>query len=269
MPTAVSAFATLNFVSSLVRLNPPSPNATSASTIIFHFSSRSIASPTKRESYALMNKTGGRIPPISSSIAPRRRFHLRHTQVLLLCRCPTPISPPAHSCSGRKPTPKVNFDLFGLHSTCCIASRDRPGLIASSSEDGCVCWFDMRCKDLLFTMDVAQNPISSLCFKPENEVKVLDVHMITCNLKSSFLAAADDGGDIKIIDIGQKCLYKTLRAAHGSVSFNYFSFTSLKPPKRSLRDIAELYGSELSIKGIQEYRNSSGLKQSANLMDMS
>ncbi|KAL4563336.1 hypothetical protein LXL04_027377 [Taraxacum kok-saghyz] len=131
-------------------------------------------------------------------------------------------------------------------ATCCIASRDRPGLIASSSEDGCICWFDMRCKDLLFTMDVAQNPISSLCFKPgnediiyvssENEVKVLDVHMlaswkplesfnynkeeinqITCNSKSSFLAAADDGGDIKIIDIGQKCLYKTLRAAHQSI----------------------------------------------------
>ncbi|KAI3710129.1 hypothetical protein L2E82_39903 [Cichorium intybus] len=131
-------------------------------------------------------------------------------------------------------------------ATCCIASRDRPGLIASSAEDGCVCWFDMRCKDLLSTMDVAQNPISSLCFKPgnediiyvssENEVKVFDVHMlaswkplesfnynkeeinqITCNSKSSFLAAADDGGDIKIIDIRQKCLYKTLRAAHESI----------------------------------------------------
>ncbi|KAI3495375.1 hypothetical protein L1887_37706 [Cichorium endivia] len=131
-------------------------------------------------------------------------------------------------------------------ATCCIASRDRPGLIASSAEDGCVCWFDMRCKDLLFTMDAAQNPISSLCFKPgnediiyvssENEVKVFDVHMlaswkplesfnynkeeinqITCNSKSSFLAAADDGGDIKIIDIRQKCLYKTLRAAHESI----------------------------------------------------
>ncbi|KAL4584031.1 hypothetical protein LXL04_008621 [Taraxacum kok-saghyz] len=45
-----------------------------------------------------MKKAGGRIPPISSSIAPRRRFHLRYTQVLLLCCCPTPISPPAHTC---------------------------------------------------------------------------------------------------------------------------------------------------------------------------
>ncbi|XP_076895833.1 uncharacterized protein LOC143548604 [Bidens hawaiensis] len=131
-------------------------------------------------------------------------------------------------------------------ATSCIASGNRPGLIASAAEDGSVCWFDMRCKDALFTMDVAQNPISSLCFKPgnedivyvssETEVRVFDVHMlaswkplesynynkeeinqITCNSKSSFLAAADDGGDIKIIDIRQKCLYKTLRAAHDSI----------------------------------------------------
>ncbi|PWA71151.1 transducin/WD40 repeat-like superfamily protein [Artemisia annua] len=131
-------------------------------------------------------------------------------------------------------------------ATCCIASTHRPGLIASSDEDGRVCWFDMRSKDVLYTMDVAQNPISSLCFKQgnedilymssENEVKVFDVHMlaswkplesynynkeeinqITCNSKSSFIAAADDGGDIKIIDIRQKCLYKTLRAAHESI----------------------------------------------------
>lgn len=40
------------------------------------------------------------------------------------------------------------------------------GIISWYMQDGCVCWFDMRCKDLLFTMDAAQNPISSLCFKP-------------------------------------------------------------------------------------------------------
>ncbi|KAK1422742.1 hypothetical protein QVD17_18028 [Tagetes erecta] len=144
-------------------------------------------------------------------------------------------SPPARRLKGHKAI-----------ATSCIASGHRPGIIVSSDEDGRVCWFDMRCKDVVSTMDVAQNPISSLCFKPgnediiyvssENEVKVFDVHMlaswtplesynynkeeinqITCNSKSSFLAAADDGGDIKIIDIRQKCLYKTLRAAHESI----------------------------------------------------
>ncbi|XP_071726526.1 uncharacterized protein [Rutidosis leptorrhynchoides] len=145
-------------------------------------------------------------------------------------------TPPARRLKGHKAI-----------TTCCISSRHRPGLIASSDEDGCICVFDMRCKDALFTMnDVSPNPISSLCFdsgnedimyvSSENEVKVFDVHMlaswkplnvynynkeeinqIACNSKSSFIAAADDGGDIKIIDIRQKCLYKTLRAAHESI----------------------------------------------------
>ncbi|KAL3522531.1 hypothetical protein ACH5RR_015365, partial [Cinchona calisaya] len=132
-------------------------------------------------------------------------------------------------------------------ATCCIASRDRPGVVATAAEDGCVCWFDLRCKDVLFVMDVGDNnPISSLCFKPgnedmvyvsiANEVKCFDVHLgaswkplecysynkdeinqIACNSKSSFLAAADDCGDVKIIDIRQHCLYKTLRAGHSSI----------------------------------------------------
>ncbi|GAV57597.1 WD40 domain-containing protein/Cellulose_synt domain-containing protein [Cephalotus follicularis] len=131
-------------------------------------------------------------------------------------------------------------------ATCCIASRDRPGLVATGAEDGCVCWFDMRCKDVLLVMDVSKEPISSLCFKPGNEdivyvssgkeVKCFDLHMpiswkplesysynkdeinqIACNSKSSFLACADDGGDVKIVDIHQKCLYKTLRAGHTSI----------------------------------------------------
>ncbi|XAR59275.1 hypothetical protein NMG60_11015023 [Bertholletia excelsa] len=131
-------------------------------------------------------------------------------------------------------------------ATCCISSRDRPGLIASSGEDGCICWFDMRCKDVVFILDVGNDPISSLCFKPGNEdvihvsmgseVKMFDVKLaaswkclqiynynkeeinqIACNSRSSFLAAGDDGGDVKIIDINQHCLYKTLRAGHLSI----------------------------------------------------
>ncbi|KAF3451289.1 hypothetical protein FNV43_RR07384 [Rhamnella rubrinervis] len=131
-------------------------------------------------------------------------------------------------------------------ATCCVSSRDRPGLVLTSGEDGCVCWFDMRCKDVVYTMEVGNEAISSICFKPGNEnilyvssgmeVKGFDLDMapswqplesfqynkeeinqIACNFKSSFLAAADDGGDIKIIDIHQKCLYKTLRAGHTSI----------------------------------------------------
>ncbi|GAA0158349.1 hypothetical protein LIER_15404 [Lithospermum erythrorhizon] len=69
-----------------------------------------------------------------------------------------------------------------------------------------------------------------------NEVKSFDVHMadswkplesynynkdeinqIGCNSKASFLAAADDSGDVKIIDIQQNRLYKSLRAGHATV----------------------------------------------------
>ncbi|KAL2524273.1 Transducin/WD40 repeat-like superfamily protein [Abeliophyllum distichum] len=139
--------------------------------------------------------------------------------------------------------------LRGLKATAtsCIASLHRPGLVAAADEEGYVCWFDLRCKDVLSTMDVGNtNPITSLCFKPGNEdiiyastgneVKCFDVHMaaswkqlesynynkdeinqIACHSKSSFLAAADDSGDVKIIDMQQQCLYKTLRAGHGSI----------------------------------------------------
>ncbi|XP_024024162.1 cellulose synthase A catalytic subunit 8 [UDP-forming] [Morus notabilis] len=131
-------------------------------------------------------------------------------------------------------------------ATCCVASRDRPGLVLTTGEDGSVCWFDMRCKDVVRTLEVGNEPLSSICFKSGNEnviyvssgkeVKSFDVHLanafkplesyvynkeeinqIALNYKSSFLAAADDGGDVKIIDISQKCLYKTLRAGHTSI----------------------------------------------------
>lgn len=130
-------------------------------------------------------------------------------------------------------------------ATCCIASRDRPGLVATSGEDGRVCWFDMRCKDVQLVMEIGKEPVSSLCFKPGKEdtiyvssgkeVKCFDVRLgtswtplecydynkeeinqIVCSSKS-FLAAADDGGEIKIIDIRQQCLYKTLRNGHSSI----------------------------------------------------
>ncbi|KAL5698286.1 hypothetical protein ACHQM5_029345 [Ranunculus cassubicifolius] len=129
--------------------------------------------------------------------------------------------------------------------TCSLASQSRPGVIATSGEDGYICWFDMRCKDVMFTMEV-HKPISSICFKHGNEevlyacsgtevisfdVRVAsswkpleiynynkeEINQVSCSSKSSFIAAADDSGDIKIIDIRQHCLYKTLRSAHTSI----------------------------------------------------
>lgn len=112
-------------------------------------------------------------------------------------------------------------------TTCCIASNNRPGFIATSGEDGCVCLFDLRCKDVLFVVNVGDDPVTSLCYKQDNEdiiyvssgneVKSFDLHQIVCSSKSSFIAAADDGGDVKIIDIRQHHPYKTLRNSHESI----------------------------------------------------
>ncbi|KAL6226690.1 PREDICTED: WD repeat-containing protein 53-like [Fragaria vesca subsp. vesca] len=134
-------------------------------------------------------------------------------------------------------------------ATCCIASAATPSLVATAAEDGCVCWFDMRCKEVMDIMEVGKEAVTSLCFKPGNEnvvyvssgkeVKSFDVRMgsscswkvvdcfeynkeeinqIACSSKASFLAAADDGGDIKIVDIRQQRIYKTLRADTGHTS---------------------------------------------------
>ncbi|KAJ4823173.1 Cellulose synthase A catalytic subunit 8 [UDP-forming] [Turnera subulata] len=112
-------------------------------------------------------------------------------------------------------------------ATCCVASRDRPGFVATSGEDGCICWFDIRCKDAQLVAEVSPEPISSLCFKTGNEdvifvssgseVKSFDMRMaipwtpmrsyrynkeeinqIACNSKAAFLASTDDSGDVKI-----------------------------------------------------------------------
>ncbi|PWZ32587.1 WD repeat-containing protein 53 [Zea mays] len=129
--------------------------------------------------------------------------------------------------------------------TCCVASSARPGVVASSGEDGCLCWFDLRTKDVLLTMEAANKPISSICFKPGNEdfvyisagneILSFDVRMGTQTKpletynynrdeinqiavsSKGFLAAADDSGDVKIVNTIQKCLYKRLREAHTSI----------------------------------------------------
>ncbi|XP_039808986.1 WD repeat-containing protein 53-like isoform X2 [Panicum virgatum] len=129
--------------------------------------------------------------------------------------------------------------------TCCVASSARPGVVASAGEDGCLCWFDLRTKDVLLTIEAANKPISSVCFKPGNEdfvyasagneILSFDVRMgpqskplETYNYNrdeinqiavtsKGYLAAADDSGDVKIVSTIQKCLYKRLREAHTSI----------------------------------------------------
>ncbi|BAD72990.1 putative G-protein beta [Oryza sativa Japonica Group] len=149
----------------------------------------------------------------------------------------------AAAAEGRKPRRLRGHKKGAV--TCCVASSSRPGVVASSGEDGCLCWFDLRTKDVLFTMEATNQPISSVCFKAGNEdlvyasagneilsfdvrmgpqAKPLDtynynrdeINQIAVSSKG-FLAAADDSGDVKIINTIQKSLYKRLREAHTSI----------------------------------------------------
>ncbi|KAK1275083.1 hypothetical protein QJS04_geneDACA023664 [Acorus gramineus] len=151
--------------------------------------------------------------------------------------------------AARPPPPPAKPRRLKGHEaalTCCIASRARPGVVVSSAEDGRICFFDLRCRDLLFSVEAGKGPVSSICYKGGNEDVVyaalgtevvgFDVHMasswkpletynynkdeinqISFSSRSTFLAAADDSGDVKIIDTRQKCLYKTLRSVHTSI----------------------------------------------------
>ncbi|XP_020517775.1 WD repeat-containing protein 53 isoform X3 [Amborella trichopoda] len=140
---------------------------------------------------------------------------------------------------------------------CCISSHINPNIIISSDEDGGICWFDIRCQDVVAILDVGKAPVASICFRPGkedilyassgSEIKSFDVHMassqkpletfnynkedinqIAVSFNSSFLAAADDSGDVKIIDIHQQCLYKTLRTGHTSICSSV-QFLSWRP----------------------------------------
>lgn len=64
-----------------------------------------------------------------------------------------------------------------MHMICTICPpspvfRALGGLIVMFSclilppQDGCLCWFDLRTKDVLLTMEATNRPISSICFKP-------------------------------------------------------------------------------------------------------
>ncbi|KAJ8545409.1 hypothetical protein K7X08_017992 [Anisodus acutangulus] len=108
-----------------------------------------------------------------------------------------------------------------------------PWCYCHAAEDGCVCWFDLRCKDKIFTMDVGKVTLFHQCVSSQVTASKLlhsynynkdEINQIACNSKSSFLAAVDDSGDVKIIDIRQNRMYKTLRNGHTSYLVFFKSF---------------------------------------------
>uniref|UniRef100_A0A0E0FI97 Uncharacterized protein n=1 Tax=Oryza nivara TaxID=4536 RepID=A0A0E0FI97_ORYNI len=99
---------------------------------------------------------------------------------------------PAAAAEGRKPR-RLRGHRKGA-VTCCVASSSRPGVVASSGEDGCLCWFDLRTKDVLFTMEATNQPISSMCFKAVSEEGILGGSYKVC-------AVARGDGAVDVVDL--------------------------------------------------------------------
>lgn len=130
---------------------------------------------------------------------------------------------------------------------CCVSSPSSPNVVASSSEDGSVCVFDIRtamcCHRLqcfggqavvsvlpahgyehllyaasgstVYCLDVRQgptgSPLQAYSFNAD------EINQVALNFKGTYLAAADDSGAVKVVDIRTHKLFKTLQGAHSNI----------------------------------------------------
>lgn len=130
---------------------------------------------------------------------------------------------------------------------CCHAPLTHPDLLATSSQDGTVCLFDLRDKDNVQRYDYfGHEGVSSVCFTSARcdvlyaaagaSVYCIDtrlgssggaamkfdfnseeINQVALNQKATYLAAADDSGEIKVIDLQSRKLQKTLRGIHTNI----------------------------------------------------
>lgn len=130
---------------------------------------------------------------------------------------------------------------------CCHAPLSAPQLVATSSQDGTVCLFDIRSNVAVQRLECfGREAVTSICFSPANSeilyagagraVYCMDVRLgssgrevqkynfnleeinqVALNQKASYLAAADDHGEIKVIDLHTHKLMKTLHGVHTNI----------------------------------------------------
>ncbi|KAG0607602.1 hypothetical protein M758_8G041800 [Ceratodon purpureus] len=130
---------------------------------------------------------------------------------------------------------------------CCASRPDSPHVVASSSEDGSVCIFDIRtamcCHRLqyfggqavvsvlpapgsehvlyaaagstVYCLDVRQGPTGSPL--QTYSFNVEEINQVALNFKGTYLAAADDSGAVKVIDTRTHKVFKTLQGAHSNI----------------------------------------------------
>ncbi|KAL2631009.1 hypothetical protein R1flu_015695 [Riccia fluitans] len=141
------------------------------------------------------------------------------------------------------------FKLRGHNASvlCCTTSSSSPHSVFSSSEDGNMCVFDLRTKSCVSTHQISgEEGVTSICLKPGEDnqlyaaagsaIHCLDlrlgssgrelqkydfstdeINQVVVNHKATYLAAGDDSGEIKVIDLSNHKLYKTLRGGHTTI----------------------------------------------------
>ncbi|KAK3259969.1 hypothetical protein CYMTET_31057 [Cymbomonas tetramitiformis] len=131
-------------------------------------------------------------------------------------------------------------------SNLCCEVNPEGTLLAVGSEDGGVTLIDLRNSERCQQKFHLENDVPSLCFSPvhsyslfiaeECTISVYDlrtgesgdpvqrynfnqeeVNQIVLNRKGTVLAAADDSGDVKIVDIQKHSLQKTLKGSHSNI----------------------------------------------------
>ncbi|BBN09939.1 WD repeat-containing protein 53 [Marchantia polymorpha subsp. ruderalis] len=130
---------------------------------------------------------------------------------------------------------------------CCEFPTASPDSVISSSEDGSVRVFDLRSKGCVVTLNISSgDAVTSICLKngdssqlycaAGNTVHSFDIRLgssgrelqkydhntdeinqVALNRNATYMAAADDSGEIKIIDLNNNKLYKTLRGVHTNI----------------------------------------------------
>ncbi|KAL3688876.1 hypothetical protein R1sor_015185 [Riccia sorocarpa] len=141
------------------------------------------------------------------------------------------------------------FKLRGHNASvlCCTTSSTSPDSVFSSSEDGSLRVFDLRTKSCVSSLQISkEEAVTSICLKPGDDnqlyaaagsvIHCLDlrlgssgrelqtynfstdeINQVAVNHKATYLAAADDSGEIKVIDLSSQKLHKTLRGGHTNI----------------------------------------------------
>lgn len=137
------------------------------------------------------------------------------------------------------------MSLIGGHtsSVLCVDVDKTSNFIASGSENGELCIWKTDCS-LVKKIEIPDTGCTSVLFSKENEnilyaafdenIKVFDlgnlpnavecfefnqeeINQVVMDEKEKYLAACDDSGEIKVIDLHDKKVFKTLRLKHTNI----------------------------------------------------